>query len=229
MARKKRSIAVLVLGILHLIGGVLGLLGGLLNILSLLITSNMSQPSTQGPMNQARIQAMMNDAVPGFQAYQYTEIVAGIFLSVLLIVAGIGLVNQHNYGRTLSLIWAPLSILIRVIGLCSVFFLVIPAMQKVMASDPGFAALPPAQRATFDTIITMSLYGGAIFSIVFLAYPIATLCILLNKKVANSFKPVEEYQEEYPEDEPDPANRRSRREQDFPPREGIHKPIEDRY
>jgi hypothetical protein len=121
----------------------------------------------------------IEDHVPSYQAFTYGQLAVS-----LLLVGGVGLLNMRPWGRSLSLVYAPLSILNRLFGVVYGFAVVLPVtreyLQLVARQNPRMAGA--VAGGEIGGII------GLVASFVVILYPIAVLVILLHPRVAAAFR-----------------------------------------
>lgn len=186
---RHRTTPILVLAILHLVGGGLGLFGSLCGCGGLLMSNALSSaiptmPQRPGqpppPPNANEINKYMNDHVPGYLAYTVIALVLSFLLDIMLISGGIGLLNMHPWARWLSLAYAPLSILVRLVGFVYQLVWVMPAMESLYAKNPAMKGM--------SSIISISSGIGAFVNLLFIIYPITVLVILLLPSTAAAFR-----------------------------------------
>jgi hypothetical protein len=184
---KQRLTAVLVLGILHLVGGGLGLIVGLCGIVGQMFKQGMAAmisaiPDPNGELPTGMITELLS--IPEEQAVAWTDLVLGIVLSVLLIVAGIGLLSTRPWARILSLVYAPLSILDHVGFIVGTLLFVQPARQAVLEkyarNNPGL--MPAGASDRIGPVLEV------FWAAVLLIYPIVVLVILNLGSVKAAFR-----------------------------------------
>jgi hypothetical protein len=126
----------------------------------------------------------MVEHVPHYQAGVIAGLVALLVLGILLVTAGVGLIYMRPWARTLSLVYAPLSILNRVGNFVYWIVLLAPAMkafyQQMARSNSG---LDPTILIA-DKFIYLSLILG----LVVVVYPVVVLVVLLRPSVAAAFR-----------------------------------------
>jgi hypothetical protein len=205
--RRQRTTPILVIAILHLVGGGLGLIlslcgcGGLVmsNALSSAIPTVPQRPGQPPPPpNANEITKYMDDHVPGYRAFQFGSVALSLLLDVMLISAGIGLLSVQPWARWLSLAYAPLSILIRLVGFVYQLVWVTPAMESLYAQNPAMKGM--------SGILSASVGIGAFVGLLF---AITVLVIMLLPSTAAAFRgelPTREddYEERELEEEDDP-------------------------
>ncbi len=134
---------------------------------------------------------------PSFQAYGIADVGTGMFLNVLMIAAGIGLVSYRQWGRRLAL-WVAAMKIIRLIALTAVFVLiVVPNLTRAMTDMfheifKEMAKMPqqgqpipgPAELAKmgsgFSVMYAASSIGMLVLGII---YPIVVLILLSQRRV----------------------------------------------
>jgi hypothetical protein len=128
----------------------------------------------------------MQQNIPYYAAHQIASLVGGAILCVLLIVGGIGLLRVAPWGRTVSLIYAPLSILTQVISVIYLFAVFIPAVtafyneEVARINNPAFSAGISLARAI--------IYVVPVAAIVGLVYPTLVLIWMLRAPVVEAFR-----------------------------------------
>jgi hypothetical protein len=124
-----------VFGILNIVFGSFGLLCTPVSALALFIP----QPAMpNGQVNPAL--AAMQD--PGYRTFMIFSLVMGMIAAACLLAAGIGLLKQRSWGRTISIGYAGYSLVMVVIGLIiSYTYIVSPLMAKAQQNnDPTIQA-----------------------------------------------------------------------------------------
>jgi hypothetical protein len=165
---------VTVLAILNLVLGGLNLFG---LICGGLVVVLMSIPATTG----------LVESIPGFIPYIIITSALGTIMTVVLLVAGFGLLKMRRWARTACLVWAVYTILSTVAGGIYTFAVVQPAAQRWEAEfeanrkrppkkGPGAAAAHPDQPPVLDA----SSYGASTVAnaIVGGAYAVVLLVVL---------------------------------------------------
>jgi hypothetical protein len=219
MIVRKPPTAVYVLAILHLVGGGLGLLGVLANGALLAVNASKAAPAAPGrpvnPQDPGALQQHYADKVPAFHVYQACELALGLLLSALLLAGGVGLLKMRPWGRTLSLVYAPLSIATHLVALVYGLAFIIPATRE-------FFELAAKQNPQLGPAVVAGEVGGYIglfFGTVVIIYPIVVLVILLRPSIAAAFRGEYPPTPEEEEEEPWGSDRGRREERDEPPSE----------
>ena len=141
----RRPTSLLVFGILHITLGCLGVLLGICGGVSVLTDyqKNMQQSQQAGmkasadPQQremaafQERMQTVV-ESTPFYKPQQIAALCISLFLCVLLIVGGIGLIRVARWARPVSLTYAVLSILSTVLNLIYTFAVALPCAECVL-------------------------------------------------------------------------------------------------
>lgn len=126
----------------------------------------------------------MSERVPGYRAFTIGSLAFDLLLDVMLISAGIGLLKMQLWARSLSLVYAPLSILFHIGSFVYQIVWVIPALTAIYAQAmQGMTALPG-----FASIMKFSTGAGAVVTLLVLIYPIAVIIILLLPSTTAAFR-----------------------------------------
>jgi hypothetical protein len=173
---------VLVIAILHLVGGSLGVLGVACTAGLQGIQASQSPRAAQAP--EQRIEEYIERSVPGYQFLKWGSIAFSLLLSLMMIVAGLGLIWMQPWARYLSLTYAVLSILWHIFDAVTALGFILPATTEFL--DREMAHLP-GQAPGFSAGMKVGMYFGALFSAAFIAYPIVVLCLLLRPSIARAF------------------------------------------
>jgi hypothetical protein len=224
MIVRKPPTAVYVLAILHLVGGGLGLLGALGTGAMLAVSVSkmaagpppaLGQPIKDPNQLTADMMRYVDAHVPGYKAEIFAAVALDLVLSILLLAAGVGLLNMRPWARTLSLVYAPLSIAYHLFGLVYGLIFVMPVTREFLqAAAQKNPQLGPAVMGG-----EVGGYMGVFVGAAVIIYPIVVLVIMLRPSIAAAFRG------EYPptpEEEEEPWPDRDRREDwDEPRQEGI--------
>ncbi|MFP6905148.1 MAG: hypothetical protein VCG02_08020 [Verrucomicrobiota bacterium] len=154
-----KPLAPKVFGIIHLVLGVMGLLGSLFSIAMLKVSlGRLALADLDGPgLAWIKISAFIGP-LPG----------------ILLIVAGIGLLSYKRYGRTLSIAYGFLGLLLGVTDLIMTFTVIMPGMMGV----PGIGGVDPGQAQAEMMVKIMGLIVGLMRMI----YPLVLVIFFLRPK-----------------------------------------------
>jgi len=187
---------VTVVAVLHFVFGGLGLLcqttSDILHVSGLdKRLSNLFMPPSNVQTNPQMKQQMempekiqkAADEVPGAQALKVASLVQDTVLSVCLLVAGIGLLRMRAWGRSLSLLYAVLSILYKIGSIVYILLYTLPAMQALAKE---FAGGDPQSK-----LMGLWLQFAAYFAVLSLAaqmlYPVFVLIAMLVPSVRAAF------------------------------------------
>jgi hypothetical protein len=191
--QQRRPAAVLVLAVLHLVGGSLGLLAGLCGLAGQAMQGVFAGPGGAAGNPGIVLQKKL-EALPGQQAFTLGELGANLVLDVMLITAGIGLLNLRPWARTLSLVYAPLAILKRLAVLAYTFMVIIPRFDAIVrewlaeVNRQGAGPGPGLPVEGFADTMRITMTVSAIVSALFIAYPVVVLVLLNLPSVKAAFK-----------------------------------------
>ena len=170
----QRPTSVTVFGILNLIFSALGLCGVGFGILGLVVLQN-PEFGGAGPTPLA-IKLMQDN--PTYQVFSFVSVGLGVFSSILLAVAGIGLLKLRPWGRTLSIIYGGYSILMAIAGVAINLSVFAPELEKAQQQ-----ASPQATAEAMSGMVGAGI--GGCFSLV---YPLILLGFMLfNQNVRRAF------------------------------------------
>src|SRR5947209_9931292 len=137
----KRPTAVTVIAILHFVFGGFGLLCGIYGAAMQLGGGNAmfagaggAQAGQPSPLQQ-EMQKQINEAKPG--PVNYARMGGSLLTSVLMIVSGVGLLQMQPWSRTLSILYAILSMALTVFSTIFTFAVEIPALNAFIAQHPA--------------------------------------------------------------------------------------------
>lgn len=168
----ERPVAGIVFGILNLVFGVLGICGNAFSALMFVV------PVTPQMAEQNLVLKLMNDS-PGYRLFLQASVVLGFLSTIVLIVAGAGLLMQRALGRQLSIGWAIYAIVTVVLGLVVNIFIVFPVLFKQINDMPA----GPNQAGAIGGII-----GGVIGALVGFIYPALLLYFMYTPKVTAAYR-----------------------------------------
>lgn len=191
--KSNRPTSVLTLAILHLVFGGLGLictmcagLGSMGNPFG-----GLGQQQGQQKM-QAEMEKQMDEKLPAANAVQYGGMAIDAVLSFMLIAGGIGLLKMASWARTLSLVYAALSLLHKLFGAIYSIAFMIPLMTEIkpllieeMRTDPQ---VTPQMAESLATLVGMTGYFSLAVVVVTMLYPTIVLIIMLRPSVAAAFR-----------------------------------------
>jgi len=143
----------------------------------------------------------INESLPWLSRYLWTEVITGLFLNLLLVLGGLGLVLGRNWGRKLTIGVAGLKILRLALLSLILGFIVVPGVRGTMEEFAGTefgrsmlrhaiesrnaGGIPTAQiePAEFVQIFAALGYGYALMSLALGAiYPVICLILLTRPK-----------------------------------------------
>ena len=190
--RQNRPASITVIAILHFVFGGLGLAcnvcGGAIQLAGggKAFGGGGAQAEKQEKL-QADIEKFQKEKLPNSKLVSYGGIGLGVLLALLMIIGGIGLLRLQSWGRTLSLIYAGLSIATNLFLLVYTFAFTVPLLKE-------FATHRRAQGPVADdeaTVLTVIEFGGylsAIVPLLSLIYAIMVLIIMMRPNVKAAFQ-----------------------------------------
>jgi hypothetical protein len=194
MTKNKIPTPILVIAILHLVFGIPGLLFGLCGAGMQAITQGnpqLFQPNPQQGAVQQEMNAYMDEHVPYHRASNYSLIGLNLLLSILMITGGIGLFYLKPWARTVSLVYAVLSLLEKLFSLIQTL-VIWPTMQNFF-NEQGQKNQAMAMASSFFGI-SMAVGLGVVF--LSAIYPLVVLVILNRPSVKAAFQPQPDLPEE---------------------------------
>jgi hypothetical protein len=170
----QRPALITVIAVFHLILGFIGLgCCGVVTAALPALDSMVESVRQQDPKQAAEMEKNFSQSLPFEKVPASKPVWLGFYagstvLSLFLIVAGFGLLGVKSWARSLSILYAVLSILLT-LGLLAfdVFYLM-----------PALGAGPPPVNPV----------GEVVQAVIFLIYPIAVLCVMFNPSVAAAFR-----------------------------------------
>ncbi len=211
--QQTRPTAVLVIAVLHLVGGSLGLFGAVCGGSMQLAGGSRMFASGAQAKQQAELQERMESQLPGYKVLQYGGMGAGLVLSLLMLGGGLGLLGMKPWARTLSMIYAVLSILNHIFTLIYSLAFTLPAMRTALAEERAQNPQLAPMVAMIETVMT----GGLFIGFLFIIYPIVVLIIMLRPSIAAAFRGERvrvEHENDYEEEPDDRWEDRGRRDPD---------------
>lgn len=167
----KRPTAVTVFGILNIVFAAFGIIGIMASAMMFVMAGN----GSNNPMIQ-----LLHDS-PGYAAYLKVSIVLGLFLSLALLAAGIGLLWLKPWARVFSIAYGIFGIIsVPVNTILSYIFMTRPLLEQASQHHNS----PEATGAAIGGAI-----GGMVGGCFGLIYPVLLLIFMLQSKVAAAFKP----------------------------------------
>lgn len=171
-----------VFGIMHLVVAAYGILMGVIGLVGTMFFQGMSKGLASGSMpggpssseQETAMMQYMNELKP----FTYVSLAFSFFLAAMLIIAGIGLLKSRNSGRLLSIRYAWLSIITKLITLVYTFTHVIPATKRM--TETLYQGMPGAMSNTMGSVMQYS----QVFSILItFTYPVVVLFMMKSEKV----------------------------------------------
>jgi hypothetical protein len=190
----RRPTSVTVIAVIHLIFGGFGLLTGVCGgIVQAVGPANfMFQPPPPPPGAKVppfptdftpRMQRYLQSECPVYDTYLMTQIALGLVLSVMLVVAGIGLFGMRPWARRLSLAYAVGSIVLQLAALAYTLTFVMPALntfyEQIGKEYPSFAPVLMFSR--------VGMWFGAGGALIGLVYPVLVLVLMRRPGVVAAF------------------------------------------
>ena len=158
-----RPASVIVFGIINLVFAALGLCGAVFAGIGLAILST----SRNVRMPNPALDAM--DAHPAYAAFTYVGLGLGLIATIVIALAGIGLLTSKSWGRILSIGWAAYTLVMTAISLVMQYVYVIaPMMEKAGRMGGG-----PEQAGVIGGIV-----GGVIGTCLAPIYPVILLIFM---------------------------------------------------
>ncbi|MBL8816679.1 MAG: hypothetical protein JNL58_11665 [Planctomyces sp.] len=169
-----RPTSATVFGALNIAMGVLGICGVGGGFVQLMIPPNMLQPPGSPP--NPVVTVMENN--PGLKIFQIATLTISLITTVMLIIAGLGLLNDKRYGRTLSIYYSLISIIMLIIGTIGTYVLLVQPLLEMASQMP---AGPEKVAATFGAVagIVGSCFGAV--------YPIFLLVFMMRKSIVDYY------------------------------------------
>ena len=154
--------------------------------------------AANNPLDPALVDAHMVANAPGYHANQYGSLAFNFVLDILMIVSGFGLLQYKKWARTMAIAYAVLSLIFKVATLAYQTLVFIPAMTSFyeQALLKGGQA-PPG----FAIGLKASPYLGVCSIVLFAAYPIVVLSILMSKTGKAAFDYVPSRDDGYDDDD----------------------------
>ena len=158
-----RPASVLVFGIINLIFAAMGLCGAVFGAISLAMLSAPRNPRMPNPALDAM------QASPAYMTFNYVTMALGLVATIVIALAGIGLLMSKSWGRHLSIGWAVYTLVMTVIGLVvNYVYLISPLMEKAGRMGGG-----PEQAGLIGGII-----GGLLGTCLAPIYPVILLIFM---------------------------------------------------
>jgi len=190
---RERPTVLLVMAILNFVFGGLFIICGLCGMGSVLFTGALfkgmssATKGTTGP-GQPDVFGEMSrvfDTIPGYYPVQIGSMLLLIVLNIVLVVAGIGLLQMKPWARWLSVGYGAASIVLQFVIMLYAIFVMQPAMEK-WAQD--FATRMGGQPAPgMSANSAMSSMGSCFSFFLYSAYPVALIIVMLLPAVGAAF------------------------------------------
>jgi hypothetical protein len=183
--------SITVIAVQQLVFGGVGILFGICTGISMAVGGqNWFYQSGGADPNQAEMMKLQKDlqnaieSGPAYQAVQVGELTANLALSIAMILSGIGLLRVRPWGRLLSIIYAGVSIALKILGMVYSLAFIIPAFTNFLDTHEGHS--PPEQMVL--NFMRIVVYFPPIFYLVFMIYPIIVLIIMFRPAVSEAFR-----------------------------------------
>jgi len=164
-----RPASVIVFGVINLVFAGLGLCGGVFAVIGLAVLNAPRNPRMPNPA----LDAMLNN--PAYATFQYVSVVLGLIATIVIAMAGIGLLMSKAWGRHLSIVWAVYTLVMTVVGgVVNYVYLISPMMEK--AGRGG----GPEQAGLIGGII-----GGMIGTCLAPIYPVILLIFMYRRNLVD--------------------------------------------
>jgi hypothetical protein len=205
---RKRPTAVLVIAIFHFIFAACGGISGVMQLSG--AAAGLGKMGGAGDPKAAKMQEDMERAIaakfPAHKTFEKVEAGVALLIAILLLVAGIGLLNMQPWGRGLSILYAVLAIANTLVNMFIIFAYVNPATQAALKEIPNM----PPEMASAMQVGTVIVFAG--LGCLGLLYPIIVLIIMLLPNVSRAFRaPEVSYAEGAPDErDEDDYERRER-------------------
>jgi hypothetical protein len=193
--KRQRPVSVLVLAILNIVVGVLSLVCGTCGAAVNAMISSLPIPS--GAVEP--LPTYVGRVLPGWQAVEVGRGVALFTLGVVLIVASIGLLMMHSWGRWLAVGYALLTIVLHSGYLTYELGFVMPAVdrwQEKVRQQPGSTPGTQPQMNQASTKVGVVMAG-----VMYLVHAVALLIVLFLPHVAAAFRGAREAAEDGDEED----------------------------
>lgn len=163
----QRPTTVTVFGVLNLVFGGLGLLCTPISVIMLF-----QQAQAGNPMSR------ILEENAAYRVYLIAAAVAGVLAALVLIAAGIGLLQMKPWARLTSIGYAIFGIVMGVVGIIlNIVFVFVPMTTQAREGGPEAA------------VAAMGLVGGMAGGCLSLVYPILLLIFMTRPKIRNAFLP----------------------------------------
>jgi hypothetical protein len=183
-AYRHRPTAVLVMAILNFIWGGLSIICFSCIAAGFLMLNSMlkSLPTSAGGGGTLQV-VPYSDVIPGYLAYMIAHTIIGVVMAILLIVAGIGLLNMQPWARWCCLVYSTYHVLETIFSLFYTITVVNPGLRKwqadLMRQMGGVGPTPSS--GVGDSI------GAVAGAVLRMAYAVALLMVMLLPHVSAAF------------------------------------------
>jgi hypothetical protein len=193
--KKDLPVIVLIVAILHFVGGGLSLLFDCVGAVSLasgggtaLIKKTGIPTTAPGQAEPVDMEALMRERVSSFTAFSIARLVFDTILSVMLIVAGIGLLKLQSWARSLSIAYALLSILFHLGEVAYNYAFLVPVtIEGIRLSYEGMPEPQRSQLLQMMPVMSAFMWFVPLFHLLYVIYPIIVLILLTRKRVVEAF------------------------------------------
>lgn len=180
---RNRPTSVLVIAILHFVIGGTGALCNLCATVQLVVGSQVASfGNPQQAKQQQQIEEALTAKIPGYRIHQVISLAASWLFTALLIVAGLGLLQMQMWGRTLSLVYAVLSLLHKIVTAIYIYVLVLPAYRDV------FRLIDMPNKQAAQVAETIAMVTAGVTPPIMMIYPIVVLIVMLLPSVSAAFR-----------------------------------------
>jgi hypothetical protein len=181
------------IAVLHFVFGGLGIFCGICSGVQLAGGGqNWMMPTPTGPQSgkaaemkqmQDEMQKAMESGA-GSKAVQIGTVILDLAISIIMIVSGIGLLQLRPWGRSLSILYAILSIALKIFEAVYAFAVTGPTINEFINTH---TASGPEQEFMF-TVMRMVAIIPPIIQLVCMIYPIVVLIIMFRPSVTAAFR-----------------------------------------
>jgi hypothetical protein len=175
---RKRPTAVFTIAVLHLVGGGLGLLAGVCGGFILALRANAVNNGTGDTMTE-----YLDANVPSLQAVMMLDLGVDVLLSLLLLVAGLGLLSMQLWARGLTVFYAILSIGHKIGYVVFQIGFVFPVLNEFLRQGVGTQANSGAYAVGARAGFLMRVFFFTFLGL----YPVVALCVLFSRRVSDAF------------------------------------------
>jgi hypothetical protein len=188
MPPKKKPPVITVFGILNIIFGGLGLLGAICGGLATFAFAQVNMPGPGNMPNPVKdMFEYMDKHAPLYTTYMIFEIVIGLIMAVILIVAGIGLLKVRPWARWLSIAYAGVRLVLILVGLALTILVFNPVLADWQAEyNKRTVAAGTQPPPSFGSGATNNV-TAVLFSILGAAFSIALLVVMFLPNVRATF------------------------------------------